>query len=42
MSLDGRILARAMDRLTDRNNKREARTARLREEVYKRLPWWPI
>jgi DNA replication protein DnaC len=38
MSLDGRILARAMDRLTDRNNKREARTARLREEVYKRLP----
>lgn len=38
MSLDGRILARAKDRLTDRKNKQEKLTARLREEIYKKLP----
>lgn len=38
MSLDGRILGRAMERLANRNNRREAQLARMREEIYKKLP----
>lgn len=38
MSLDGRILGRAMDRLTSKKNKREAQLLKLREKVYDKLP----
>lgn len=38
MSLDGRILSKAMDRLSKRNKQREEKTDRLRETVYKKIP----